>query len=170
MEEWKIIDNTKGDYKVSCQGNVMSKRNKNKDWVKINPTIGKNGYKYITIHFDNEEKRRKVYIHRLVAIYFLKKQNNCTEVNHINSNRVDNRVENLEWVTSSGNTEHAVKNKRLVPWNNPRKPIIAINLKTNERIEFESISKAEIYFNSRHIVNVLKGTRNTCKGHTFMYK
>ena len=62
---------------------------------------------------------------------------------------------------------------KVVPntnWNNPRKPIIATNLETKKQMRFESISKAEIYFNSRHISDVLKGKRNMVKGHTFKYE
>ena len=109
-------------------------------------------------------------MHWLVADAFLKRPEGKVEINHIDSNRTNNNVNNLEFVTSSGNTEHAVRNKRLIPWNNARKPIIAINLETNEQMEFISISKAELYFNSRHIVDVLKGRRNMVKGYTFKYK
>lgn len=169
MEEWKTIENTNGDYQISNQGRIRSKRNKNREWKFINCFKEKTGYIGVKIRFINSKKRTHLSVHRLVAEYFLEKPTNAAEVNHINSIRTDNRVENLEWVTSSENTEHAVKNKMLVPWNNPRKPIIAINLETNETKEFVSISKAELFFNSRHITDVLKGKRGQVKGYTFRY-
>ena len=54
------------------------------------------------------------YIHRLVAISHCPNPNNLPEVNHINCNRLDNRSENLEWVSRQQNMDHAVKH-RLVP-------------------------------------------------------
>lgn len=169
MEEWKIINNTSEDYMISNQGRIKSKRNKDKEYKIMKPYLNKIGYYDVWIRYNNTPKRKHQYIHRLVAAYFIG-DGKGKEVNHKDGNKTNNRVENLEYVTSSGNTEHAVKNKLLIPWNNPRKPIIAINLETGEEIEFISISKAEVFFNSRHISDVLKGKRNMVKGFTFRYK
>ena len=168
MEIWKEVPNTNGDYQVSTLGRVKSR--KWGDWKILNPHTENNGYKGLKMRFNNQDKRKTVLVHWLVADAFLVKPEGKYEINHIDSDRTNNKVENLEYVTSSGNTEHAVRNKRLIPWNNPRKPIIAINLETKEELEFDSISKAEIYFDSRHITDVLKGKRNMVKGHTFKYK
>lgn len=168
MEKWKEVPNTNGDYQVSTFGRVKSR--KWGDWKILNPHTENTGYKGLKIRFTNREKRKTVLVHWLVADAFLVKPKDKCEINHIDSDKTNNNVENLEYVTSSGNTEHAVRNKRLISWNNPRKPIIAINLETKEELEFISISKAELYFNSRHISDVLKGKRNMVKGYTFKYK
>lgn len=168
MEIWKEIPNTNGDYQVSSLGRVKSR--KWGEWKMLNPHTEKNGYRGLKIRFANTEKRKNVLVHWLVANAFLDRPEGKCEINHIDSDRTNNNVNNLEFVTSSGNTEHAVRKGRLIPWNNPRKQIVAINLETKKEIEFISISKAEEYFNSRHIVDVLKGKRNMVKGYTFKYK
>jgi hypothetical protein len=50
-------------------------------------------------------------IHRLVGIYFIENINNYKEIDHINRNSLDNRVENLRWATRSQNTANRVKFK-----------------------------------------------------------
>lgn len=62
-------------------------------------------YKQVNLWKDN--KGHTLYVHRLVAQTFIPNPENKPEVNHINGNRQDNRVENLEWVTSSENSYHA---------------------------------------------------------------
>lgn len=62
-------------------------------------------YKQVSLWKDN--KGHTLYVHRLVAQTFIPNPENKPEVNHINGNRQDNRVENLEWVTSSENSYHA---------------------------------------------------------------
>lgn len=166
MEEWKEVPNTNGDYLVSSLGRIKSK--KWGEWKILHPHTENNGYKGIKIRYG--DKRKTVLVHWLVADAFLIKPDGRVEINHIDSDKTNNKVENLEFVTSSGNTEHAVINKRLIPWNKPRKPIVAINLETKEEMEFISISKAELYFGSRHITDVLKGKRTMVKGYTFKYK
>lgn len=170
MEEWKEVKNTNGDYLISNLGNIKSRRYSGK-YKLLNPTAGCNGYYSIKIRYENTEKRRTTNIHRLVAEYFIDKPktDEKLEVNHKDSNRLNNNANNLEWVTSSGNTEHAIKNRRLIPWNNEVKPIKAINIETGEIIIYSSLSKAEIDLGTRHIVDVLKGRRNQTKGYTFEY-
>ena len=169
MEIWKTIDNTNGDYQISNQGRIKSRRNKNKEWRLIKGFKEGTGYLGVKIRFDNTDKRTHLTVHSLVAKYFLEKPKGYAEVNHKNSDKTDNRVENLEWVTSSGNTEHAVVNKKLIPWNNPRKPIIAVNIETNDKKFYKSISQAEQELGTRHITDVLKGKRNQAKGFFFYY-
>lgn len=63
------------------------------------------GYKQVTLHADNKRIYRR--INRLVAIAFLDNPECKQEVNHIDGNKLNNIVTNLEWVTSKENSEHA---------------------------------------------------------------
>lgn len=64
-----------------------------------------NGYAQVTLSYGNLRKRLKV--HRLVAVAFLEPDTNRPEINHKNGAKADNRVENLEWVTHGENQKHA---------------------------------------------------------------
>lgn len=70
----------------------------------INHSVG-----YNSISLSKDGKLTPFLIHRLVATAFLNNYENLTDVNHINGNKKDNRVENLEWLNHSENLKHAFK-------------------------------------------------------------
>jgi hypothetical protein len=105
----------------------------------------------------------------MVAAAFLPNPHHKSEVNHKDSDHSNNYASNLEWVSSSENTKHAVYTHALKAWGNPAKPIEAINIESGAVIKFATISEAERALGSRHITDVLKGKRNQCKGYSFRY-
>jgi len=113
MEIWKDIDNYNGYYQVSNLGRVRSLdryiKNRNGYRLKkgqlLKPAILKNGYSNHRLWKDN--KLKNLTEHRLVAIAFIPNPNNYKEVNHLNGDKLDNRIENLEWVTRSENIIHS---------------------------------------------------------------
>ena len=72
----------------------------------VTQSVNEFGYALVTLQNDSGEYKT-VRVHRLVAIAFIPNQDNKKEVNHINGNKLDNQLNNLEWVTSKENKKHA---------------------------------------------------------------
>lgn len=107
MKLTKEIPGWAGIYLIHTQGYVINKNTT----VKRVGGITKQGYRRITISRGN--KRVSYQLHRLVAEAFIPNPNNLPEVNHIDGNKLNNHVSNLEWVTPTGNREHYFKTKTM---------------------------------------------------------
>ena len=97
------IDGFEGVYEISNFGRVKSHKGKTKF---LQGSINK-GYRIV--HLMKDHKRYSVMVHRLVAEYFLPKINGKNEINHIDGNKLNCCVENLEWCTHLENVQHAFK-------------------------------------------------------------
>lgn len=117
-EKWKDVPYYEGVYKISSLGNV--KELKDGKWVaKLKHTNRTTGYVSIILKKSGPLKAKTAYIHRLVALAFLDNKDNKREVNHIDGNKSNNSLQNLEWVTSSENKVHAIKTG-LLPMHTPK--------------------------------------------------
>ena len=102
-EIWQPIKGYEGLYEVSNFGRVRSLNYKGTGMVKILQTHARLGY-YIKVGLRKDGKVRYFRVHRLVAIAFLPPpQSGQTQVEHINCDKRDNRVQNLRWCTPKGN-------------------------------------------------------------------
>ena len=92
-----------GTYFINNKGQIKNKKNY---FLKL--TTDK--YGYLRINLRKKDRKTKVFlVHRLVAICFIENPLNKPQINHIDSNRKNNNVENLEWCTNSENIKHAYK-------------------------------------------------------------
>ena len=110
VEIWKDVKGYEGLYQVSNLGRIKSlQRNGTVGYDKI---ITPNGCgRYARIGLRNK-KRVHFLVHRLVASAFIPNPNNFPQVDHINGNRYDNRVENLRWVTAKQNINNPITLKK----------------------------------------------------------
>lgn len=106
-EEWRDIPDYEGWYQVSNLGRVRRAcPGKGTYAGRILQPGDKNGYPVVNLHKNGNGQA--VYIHRIVALVFVGPEPKY-EVNHINGDRTDNRPNNLEWVTHTGNMQNAVE-------------------------------------------------------------
>jgi len=110
-EIWKPVVGYENFYEVSNTGCVRSKKRNGTNGIILSPTTDKDGYKIVGIKTPTEYKKKK--IHRLVAQAFITNIQNKSQINHIDNNRSNNNVSNLEWCTSKENTHHAKIQGRL---------------------------------------------------------
>lgn len=114
IEKWKNIAGFEGCYEISTLGNVRT--------IERIDTHAKYGYKkisginrktfissgYISVILKRKGYVKNLLVHRLVAIAFLPNTNDLEQVNHIDGNKMNNTVTNLEWITRIDNIRHAI--------------------------------------------------------------
>lgn len=185
-EIWKDIKDYEGIYQISNLGRV-----KRLGWIKkdklnrrtyytdciMKGHIGKDGYKRVVLT-NNNSKKKSFLVHRLVGTTFLNNRMNKPEVNHIDGDKLNNNMKNLEWVTAKENTNHAWR-KGLIneKWHiaHNQKKIIAIDKKNNVKIYFNSIKVASNKLGTSTITirKLLKGKRvikGKCKSKRWDFK
>lgn len=170
MEMWKEINGTFGLLEISSEGRVRSNM---RDGRILKQQPDKKGY--LRVRATVKRERKSIKVHREVAKAFIPNPEGLPQVNHIDGNKGNNRVENLEWVSNKSNAEHAIRTglwgnvyKASQESNEKRKtPVTSVDAKTGEKRHFCSVSEAERFFQSRHISDVLNGKRAKTAGQFF---
>lgn len=106
-EQWRPIDGFDGDYMVSDQGRVMSLKRKS---PRIMPqTIQRTGYKAVMLWDSTTQSAKCRKVHRLVIEAFKPNPDNLPTINHIDGDKLNNHIDNLEWASYQDNMQHAVR-------------------------------------------------------------
>ena len=189
MEEiWKDIKGWEGKYQISNYGRIkiFNYRNRGKDVIREGFDNGKG---YLRIRFSNKYKNETHRINRLEAITFglsipehLKDiPIEQLEVDHIDGNKKNNRLDNLRWTTHKENCNNPITLQKiskshiglLINRKDSSKPIFQINPKTNEIIaEFPSSAEIKRMFgyNDNHIRECCNGKIKTSHGYKWVFK
>lgn len=166
MEIWKDIKNYEGIYQISNLNKVKSlsrillditgRKQAIKERIMVQ-SINNSGYKYVPLSKNNSVINH--HIHRLMAETFIANTENKPQINHIDSNKLNNNLTNLEWCTQSENIIHAFNNGKIIPWLKGKKgkevpfskPLVQLDLNDNLICEYDSIASAN------RITNIDKG-------------
>lgn len=155
MEQWKDIY---AGYQVSNKGRVRSlKRNK-----MLTLRVTTKGYLQVHLRVDGKDITPKV--HRLVANAFIDNPNNLPQINHINGDKTDNRVSNLEWCTNGQNLKHSyeVLGRKTVG-----KEVICVE--KNETYSSSKEASCRLGIDDSAITKCCKGKRKTAGGYHWQY-
>lgn len=179
VETWRPIAGYEGLYEISSLGRVKSVEktlpHKTHGHWHIKERIlrpgwsGQKGNQYLAValHKGNGEQHF-LKVHRLVAETFLEPVSGKTFVNHIDCDRSNNSVGNLEWCTPLENTRHAMANGRLEEGNKKRLKAVICN-ETGER--FSSINEAAKHcgIGGANITRNITGRYKTAGGYTWRW-
>ena len=149
-EIWKICSDF-DMYEVSNLGQV---RNKNTGRILRQATQG--GYKCVGLMLNDE--RKHCIVHRLVAKEFIENPENKPQVNHIDKNKSNNIVSNLEWTTAKENNVH--RSKGVIQTTNQNICVWRVNKDTNEKLEiYNSFEEAGQWLVDNNYSNCLHTAR-----------
>ncbi|WP_406539117.1 NUMOD4 domain-containing protein [Fibrobacter sp.] len=154
FEVWKDITGYEGKYQVSTYGRVRSLDHYGSNGQTIvlykgkvlKPCMGSEGYHHV--YFYDGTKVHSNLIHRLVANAFIPNFNKKREVNHIDEDKLNNNVSNLEWLSPNENANFGTRNTRAIETkkkNGLLKKVYMLDTDGNFLANFESIENAAKY-------------------------
>ncbi len=129
------------EYKVDADGNIYSLTGKI-----MRQQASNSGY--LTVNICDIDKKRRLNVHRIVAIAFIPNPDNLSDVNHKDLNKRNNRASNLEWTTHTENIRHFFRNRIKKP--SSRAKILAMHLLNK--------SKRVLSNPKQELINSLRGS------------
>lgn len=182
MEEiWKDIKGYEGLYQVSNLGNVKSINHYNKFGEKTILYKGKvlkqqiiktNGY--LSVNLSKNGKTKKFLVHRLVAEAFITNSNNYLVINHIDENKLNNSLDNLEWCTYLYNNNYGEHSEKISTTRskNKNKKVYQYDLKGNLIKIFNNSMEAKkiMGYKNNSITRCCRKLQKTTGGFIWKYK
>ena len=158
--EWRIVQEY-DHYEVNELGQI-----RHRDRKILTPRANPGGYQYV--NFKINGKGHNFAVNRIVANAFIPNPNHYLEVNHINGDKTDNRVVNLEWVTSSANKKHS--HESGLRQSNGKK-VEQLTLSGELLNTFDSVSAAAKYIGCSvgAISNCCNGRTKTSQGYKWRF-
>lgn len=161
MIEWKEIDIFDGLFSVSSIGQI--KNNKTNRILK--PTINPTGYYFVVVRPYGRNGGCKAFrVHREVAKAFIRNEENKPTVNHIDGNKLNNSVENLEWATQKEQAAHAHANNLANP---PKGDNCRLSRLTSDQVTYildnphiKNIEFAKLYNIDRSAISKVRSGKN----------
>lgn len=174
-EIWKDITGYEGHYQVSNLGSVRSMnkiakgKNNSSKFFKgriLQPSLSEG---YLSVGLCKNGKQSTIRVHRLVAKTFIPNPENKRTVNHIDENKLNNNVENLEWATDKENCNHG--SRTIKSSVNRYKPVKQLSLSGNLIKVHRGIKLAseDTGISQKRIVDVLKGRTKQTGGYRWIY-
>ena len=159
----EIYDN----FKVSNLGKIMNLNYYNTGKAKlIEPSD--DGHGYLKVYLSKNKETKTCLVHRLVAEVFLPNPDNLPEVNHIDEDKTNNRVDNLEWKSHRDNCNHGTRNERIAK--TMSKKVLQLSLSGDLIREWPSTRECgRNGFNQGNIVSCCNGKLPHYKGFLWKY-
>ena len=175
IEKWRGLIYQDNDYSQYYEVSNFGKLRNARTHKILKQTIGKTGYYGYCGSLGSRQKKKMFKIHKAVAETFINNPNNHKIINHIDGNKLNNNINNLEWCTYQHNSQHAIA-LGLTPSTKERmqnapncKIIKGTNIKTNKIVTFPSILEASRFLGNTnkaaHIGKVINGKRKTAYGY-----
>lgn len=170
MKNGKIFLGYEGMYKINKLGQIQSFKRKKMRY--LNPFLHNSGYK--SVNLTKNGKRRRVLLHRLIAEIFIPNPVKHPVINHIDGNRLNNSITNLEWCTQKHNVKESFRIGRIGSWSgrfeekhNRSKPILQCD-KNGSIIKKWSCAievQRKLGFKHQNIRSCCSGKRKTAYGY-----
>lgn len=181
-EVWKDVVGYEGLFQVSCLGRIKMLTREvlaNKSIKHINKHIltqhlSTKGYLYVYLWAGN--KKERIYVHKAVLSSFIREKRIGEECNHLNENRLDNRLDNLEWCSHKYNINYGNRTKKqsesMKNHKSLSKPVLQLNMDGEYIAEYPSLREAGRVMNRSFtsIKECCKGRYKSAFGFKWMYK